>query len=110
MAIDGDVEVAISESILDEVVRVLCVKFGYSDQQLAEAETRIRSFTYMVAPAQTLNLVSDDPDDNRAIECAVASGSYRIVTGDKDLLRLGRYEAIQIVRLADFLTSIGSSD
>jgi uncharacterized protein len=36
-----------------------------------------------------LNVVLDDPDDNRVIECAVASGSYCVVTGDKDLLRLG---------------------
>jgi uncharacterized protein len=110
MAIDGDVDLAISEPILDEVLRVLRVKFGHSDQELAEAETRIRSFTYMVEPVQGLNVVSDDPDDNRVIEFAVASGPYCIVTGDKDLLRLGRYEAIQMVRLADFLTSIESSD
>jgi uncharacterized protein len=110
MAIDGDVGVAISEPILDEVLRVLRVKFGHSDRELAEAETRIRSFTYMIAPAQALNVVSDDPGDNRVIECAVASGSYCIVTGDKDLLRLGHYEAIQMVRLADFLTSIESCD
>jgi hypothetical protein len=51
-----------------------------------------------------------DPDHNRVIEGAVASGSHGIVTGGKDLLRLGHYEAIQMVRLADFLTSIESSD
>jgi uncharacterized protein len=77
---------------------------------LAEADARIRSFTYLVTPTQTLNVVPDDPDDNRVIECAVASGSYCVVTGDKDLLRLGRYEAIQMFRPADFLTSIESSD
>jgi predicted nucleic acid-binding protein len=33
----------------------------------------------------------------------VTSGSDFIVTGDKDLLRLGRYDAIPIVTVADFL-------
>jgi predicted nucleic acid-binding protein len=44
-----------------------------------------------------------DPADNKIIECAVTAGSDYIVTGDKDLLRLGQYDAIRIVNVADFL-------
>jgi hypothetical protein len=33
----------------------------------------------------------------------VSAGSAYIVTGDKDLLRLGRYDAIKIMTVADFL-------
>jgi predicted nucleic acid-binding protein len=55
-----------------------------------------------VAPTQTLN-VTDDPDDNRILECAVAAGSDYIVTYDKDLLRLGEYAGVKIVTAVDFL-------
>ena len=41
--------------------------------------------------------------DNRILECAVAAGSDYIVSGDKDLLRLGSYDAIRILNVADFL-------
>jgi predicted nucleic acid-binding protein len=40
------------------------------------------------------------------MECAVAAGSRFIVTGDNDLLRLGSYAEIQIVKAADFLELI----
>ena len=50
-----------------------------------------------------LDVVKEDPSDNRVLECAVSAGSDYIVTGDKDLLRLGRYDAIQIVSVSEFL-------
>ena len=50
-----------------------------------------------------LKVIAEDPDDDRVLECAVASGSDVIVTGDKDLLRRGEYEGIRIMRAADFL-------
>jgi len=45
----------------------------------------------MITPTQSLNVIAEDPDDDKIIECAVASGSDVIVTGDKDLLRRGEY-------------------
>lgn len=44
-----------------------------------------------------------DPDDNRVLECAVAAGSRYIVSGDRDLLNLGSYAGIPILRVSDFL-------
>ena len=82
----------------------LRAKFGRSDQEVAETEERIRSFTHMIEPTQTLNVVLDDPDDNRVVECAVASDSDCIVTGGKDLLRLGQNDGIQNTRVAEFLS------
>lgn len=40
-----------------------------------------------------LDVVTEDPADNRILECAVTAGSDYIVTGDKDLPRLGTYDA-----------------
>ena len=51
----------------------------------------------------TIDAVPSDADDNRVLECAVAGGSDTIVTGDDDLLRLGTFRGIEIVRVADFL-------
>ena len=59
----------------------------------------------MVTPTESLNVVTEDPDDDRILECAVASGSDVIVTGDNDLLRLRAYQSIRIMKTADFLQS-----
>ena len=67
---------------------------------------RLSRFTSLVHPTQTIDAVPEDPDDNRVLECAVAAGSLYIVTGDTALLRLGKYEGIQILRVADFVRLI----
>jgi putative PIN family toxin of toxin-antitoxin system len=81
-AAEGEIEVAISQPILDEVLRILRQKFKRSEAELAEAEERIRGFTRMVSPMESLNVIAEDPDDDRLLECAIASGSDVIVTGD----------------------------
>lgn len=58
-----------------------------------------------------INIIADsndvqicrDPDDNKFLSCAVNSNSYYIISGDKDLLDLKKYEEIQIVTVAEFL-------
>lgn len=49
----------------------------------------------------------DDPDDDRILECAVAAGAQVLVSGDKHLLRLGAFEGIRIVPVAEFLERFG---
>jgi len=43
-----------------------------------------------------------DPDDNKFLECAKDSHALYIVSGDKDLLVIERYENVQIVTAKDF--------
>lgn len=102
----GSVKLAITAHILEEVTGVLQAKFQWSERAIAEAIALISACTIQVTPTQVLDVVETDPDDNRIIECALAAGSRYIVTGDRDLLRLGSHEAIQIVKVADFLTML----
>ena len=43
-----------------------------------------------------------DPDDDKFLECAKDSHALYIVSGDKDLLVIEKYESIQIVTAKDF--------
>ncbi len=43
-----------------------------------------------------------DPDDNKFLECAKDSHALYIVSGDKDLLVLEKYENVQIVTAKSF--------
>ncbi|MCU1233824.1 MAG: hypothetical protein JWP63_1791 [Candidatus Solibacter sp.] len=103
MAIDGEIEVAVSEPIVKETLRVLREKFHWDGYRIHDARQQILQLARLVVPLQTLDVVRDDPDDNRIVECAVEAGSQYIVTKDKDLLRLKSYGGIQMIRPADFL-------
>ena len=48
-------------------------------------------------------VVPRDPDDDKIIACAVAAGAGYLVTRDRDLLSLDRYEAIEIISPETFL-------
>jgi putative PIN family toxin of toxin-antitoxin system len=103
MALNGEVDMFVSDAIVDETLRVLRDKFGLSTRRLAEAEKYIINCTQRVKPAKTLNVVKEDADDNRVLECAEAAGCQAIVTGDLDLLRLREYEGIRITTVREFL-------
>ena len=102
----GVFSLTVSDALLDEIHRVLWDKFKWSKEALDAAAANLADFTRRVHPTRTIDAVLADPDDNRVLECAVAAGSRFIVTGDNDLLRLGSYAEIQIVKAADFLELI----
>jgi len=86
-----------------EMADVLARKFDFRADAIDEATRRIKAIARTVTPSVQLNVVQEDPPDDRILECAVSSGADYVVTGDKDLLRLEHYDAIQIVSVADFL-------
>jgi uncharacterized protein len=102
MARAGAIRMDTSEAILAETIGVLRDKFGWDGYRLHFATLELRKVAHIVAPTQTLK-VTGDPDDDRILECAIAAGSDCIVTYDKDLVRLGEYAGIKIVRAVDFL-------
>ena len=59
--------------------------------------------TELVRPIETLDVIAEDPDDNRVLECAAAAGAGFIVSGDNHLLDLGQFHNIRIVKVADFM-------
>lgn len=96
----------ISNALLTEIRRVLRDKFSWTEDMLQRETYRLSRFTSLAHPTRTIDAVPNDPDDNRVLECAVAAGSQYIVTGDSDLLQLGAYESIRILRVADFMRLI----
>ena len=110
LARSGAIRIAISAAILDEVTRVLRDKFGWEEDAIVEAAMLLADFTERVEPTARVEAVSEDPADNRILECAVTSGSDYLVTGDSHLLRVGEFGAARIVRPADFLKLYAESE
>jgi uncharacterized protein len=103
MAADNDIEIAISEPIIAEVIGVLRERFGWDGYRLHAERERIKSITRFVTPSGTLEVIDYDPPDNRILECAAEAGSEFIVSEDKDLQRLKEHGNARIIRAAEML-------
>jgi uncharacterized protein len=104
LAESGAIHLAVSDDILDEVTRVLRrEKFGWPEEEIDRALAQISRFAEHVEPKQRIDAITEDPTDNRIIECAVASLSEYLVTGDNHLLKLRQFGGTKIIKAADFL-------
>jgi len=105
-ALAGDFEIVTSPALLDELRRVL----GYPKLQavIGDADELIELVALaaiVVTPTETVELVRD-PDDDRLIEAALAAHADVIVTGDQDLLTLGRVDQIKILTPREFVATL----
>jgi putative PIN family toxin of toxin-antitoxin system len=100
--IEGRDELLLSKPILDELLGVLGRKFARDAEELSHVAVFLDELATMVAPRRRLRLVTDDAD-NRILECAASGRAEAIVTGDKALLALKRFEMIPIETLASYL-------
>lgn len=103
LAREGKVTLAVSEAIMDEMADVLARKFDFSPADIAKAREWIGGMSTPVKPVERVDAVKADPQDNKILECAAASRSDYIVTGDRHLPALHSFREIPIVKVADFL-------
>ena len=86
-----------SPEIISEYRKVLQRDFAYNDEDADSLTSFLFSFVNMINAVDKLDVVKEDPDDNKIIECAVACGADFILTYDKHLLRLREFRGIKIV-------------
>ena len=98
------------QPILDEFVKKLISKFDYEPLRAAEAAEQVRKISRLVELGEMPRLVPDDPDDDKIVQCALIGDASHIVSGDKHLLALKSYQAIGILRPADFLSLAAVTD
>jgi len=104
LAIEGHVQLLISEPIIIELKAVLQrPKFNFSFSATQQIIAELLNLAEMIYPTQSFDIITRDPDDNRILECAAAGGSRYIVSGDDDLLTLREFKGISIVAPAAFL-------
>jgi putative PIN family toxin of toxin-antitoxin system len=102
---DNVITVLLSRAILEEYLRVLSYpKFKLSEGDIKGLiEEELLPYVETVKPGRRLRVVDRDPSDDKFIECAVAGKARVIISGDKDLLSIGRYQRILIQSPAQFL-------
>lgn len=108
--IDIDISIFSSKEILAEYQNVLKRDFGYTDEAFVIILEKVLSFLILVEPKEKVDIVKDDPDDNKIIECALASQSEYILTYDKKhLLKIKEYRDIQLLRPEEFFEILQKS-
>ena len=91
-----------SIEILTETAGVLRIKFGQEDGDIKAALRLIARAAIVIRPSASVNILRDSPD-NRILECAKEAEADLVVTGDRDILKLRKFEGASIIRLIDFL-------
>lgn len=91
-----------SPPLLDELQRVLlrphvARAHKHSEQETVAFAETLRERATVVTPQSHLDVIRDDPADNRVLEAAVAGAVDYIVSGDRHLLVLQEYAGIPIV-------------
>jgi uncharacterized protein len=103
--------VYVSEEIILETSKVL--QYSKISEVLKENRVTnkevlraIKNDSIIIQPKMNLNIIKDDLQDNKILECAVAAGADIIVLGDKHLTELGKYKKTRILTPREFFDSI----
>lgn len=105
---DGAVEVLVSPAIRGEYLDILGkMRFGRPDA-VARREDRANRLLNgphcrEIKPDLHLNLVRDDPADNKFLECALAGGATCLVTQDRHLLDVAPRAGVPILTARAYL-------
>ena len=104
----GRIKAYASREIIDEYLRV----FTYPQFDLTEQEidfliySEILPYFEVVSHKPGEGIIENDPSDDKFIHCAKASGARTIVSGDRHLLSLKKYDQIDILTVSQFFTTI----
>lgn len=105
----GDILNYISKQILEEVEDVMerpKIKKLTLRHEREFHLNFIKTLSVEIKTTKKINEIKEDPTDNRILECALAARAHYIVTGDKHLLKMSRYEKTKIVAAKEFLDRI----
>ena len=86
-----------SEEILKELKGKLISKFHWLEIDAPSFANEIRKKCEMVQILETIDVIKNDPDDNKILECANAGNADLIVSADQDLIKLKKFRKIGIV-------------
>jgi uncharacterized protein len=101
---NGKIQLVISLEILDEYRRVGEILAGeHPAISLEPVLEYVIQNTIVFSVPRLSERVCDDPDDDKFLACALASGSNLVISGDKHLLKVSGYQAIKVLKPRDFL-------
>jgi len=104
-----------SPSIIEELERVLSYprlmkRHGLEKEELKEFTFDLLSIMSLVEEKETIEVIMEDPSDNKYLSCAFNTKADFIVSGDVHLLKLKEHEGIPIITPAQLLEIMGREE
>ena len=96
-AVERRLRFVLSMEIIDELIRVLEKKFKVDPELTRDYVLRLNELSDIVTPRKLPGKLVRDREDVKVIECAHSGHSDYIVSGDRDLLSLKRYQQTRIL-------------
>ena len=87
----------ISEQVLNELKRVLKLKFGVGQDLIDDFVWLLQQDSVLAQPSQVPRVKLQDKEDLTILAAAITAGAEALITGDKELLNLGRVENLKIL-------------
>ena len=100
--IENNAKIYATKEILDEFSKVLRRDFKCSEEEINERINSVLSFVSLVVSKTKINIIKDDSDDNKILECAIESNSEYLLTYDNHLLKIKEYKGIKILKPEEF--------
>ena len=103
-----EIQLFISHEILEELRGVLkrekfIKRLESKEYTVEKAVAKIALISTLIEPNIVLDVIKEDPEDNKVLKCAVSAKAKYIISGDNHLLSLRFYKGIIILTAMDFL-------
>ncbi len=100
----GKITLCVSEAILKEYFYII-PRFNRLNKEAGELLSlfKARKNIEMITPSKRLKVIKEDPVDNKFLECAVEAKAEYIISADKHLRNLRKYQGVRIVSSGSFL-------
>ncbi|NOZ64032.1 MAG: putative toxin-antitoxin system toxin component, PIN family [Caldiserica bacterium] len=100
----------LSREVLEEYIRVLSYpKFNLKEEEIKFLIQReILPYVEITQVKSRVEMIKDDPEDNKFLSLGVDGKADYIVSGDSHLLSLGNYSGVEIISLNTFLEKLSN--
>ena len=100
----GRITLCVSEAILKEYLDII-PRFNMLKKEAGKLLSlfKARKNIKIVTPSKRLKVIKEDPADNKFLECAIEARAEYILSADKHLRNLRKYEGVRIVSSGSFL-------
>ena len=109
LAKQNQVELILCPTIIKEIKHILLYPkiqkyHRKTAQEIDSYFEDILMFAWIVEGKELVDVIKDDPTDNKYLACAVEGEADYIVSGDRHLLNLATYQGIEIIKAKAFLS------
>lgn len=102
--IKGEASLCFTDAILKELERVMeYPKFSFTQAEKDSLKLILAEIGNLISGTEKLDLIIEDPSDNKFLEAAIAAGADFLITGNKHLLKIKQFGKTKILRAPQFL-------